>query len=93
MPLGLVSFKQGAHLRVQRFVHAAKPFGQVLVDRAFGNAEFFRRGADGAVVFQYVHCQLAGTLVYACEQSDHSPCAARAARLLEHVYERRRAYM
>ena len=80
VPLGLVALQQAPHLGVEGPVHGGQPLGEVLVDRRFADAEAGGRRADGAVVFNDIGGQVAGALLDAAADGNHSPCAAMAAR-------------
>ena len=63
MPLGLVEVQQLTHLPVKPRVHMRQPLGQVLVYGGFGNTEDPGCGADGRLILDDVHGQIAGPLL------------------------------
>lgn len=71
--LGLVYIQKLAYLGIQRGINRAESFGNVLMNRALGNAELLCGGTDGAAVFYDVNRQLTGSLFDVCMHIYHSP--------------------
>ena len=63
VPLRLVEIQQCAHLAVKPGVHTRQPLGEVLVYGGLADAEFFGGGADGRLILDDVHGQIAGPLL------------------------------
>ncbi len=76
MPLGFVLVQQLPDLSSEGPVQRRQADGQVLVYGGFGNAKGFGGSADGCPVFNDVHSQIAGPLLYALSHLHHSPMRA-----------------
>ena len=72
MPLGFVDLEDLSDLQIQSMIAVLQPFGQILVYRRFGDAEVLGGCADGGVVFNDIHGQIAGPFLHVVSQSQHS---------------------
>ena len=72
MPLCFIDLQNFFYLQVKSVIAPGQPFGQILVDRGFGDAEVSGGIANGRPVFCDVLGQIAGSFFHELLQSQHS---------------------
>lgn len=76
VPLGLVALEYLLYTQIQRAVAVRKALAQILVHGGFADAELLCSRANGRIVLNHVHSQIAGSLFDRFSHGGHLPSCA-----------------